>query len=126
MITECFEVRDRMTFLPVLAVQMLAGSDPHAKENNFVRALRGYGARQYLLYHCGYPNTPPYSVLLTKLNGTSGATADPYEWGDRTMRVAHLHVVENFDALEDGAVIDVEFLLGETQTPKRSEREETL
>lgn len=122
MITKCFEVRDRMTFVPVLAVQMTlkrSSSFELAEDPSDI-------AQRYLLCRCSYPNTPPYSVLLTKLNGASLATTDPYEWGDRTMQVAHLHVVEHFDALEDGAVIDVEFLLGETQTPKRSEREETL
>jgi hypothetical protein len=56
------------------------------------------------------------------------AAYDAYEWpGDvRTFRAAHLYVEEHFDEIEDGAVVDVEFILGETAEPKVSERIEVL
>ena len=55
------------------------------------------------------------------------ATNDPYEWvargmGERTMPVAHNWIIEHFDALSDGDVADVQFILGETEKPKVSER----
>jgi hypothetical protein len=112
-ITKCFEVRDRATFVPVLAVKM---NYPQLDE-------RQYMAQRYLLARCGYPRSSPHSVLLTKLAGDGRATADPYAWGDRTFTVAHGWILDNFDALENGAVVDVEFLLGESESPKRSERE---
>lgn len=53
------------------------------------------------------------------------AEYDSFNWSNaRTMHVAHEYLKEHFDDLESGAVIDVEFILGETETPKRSEREE--
>ena len=51
------------------------------------------------------------------------ATNDPYGWpgGTRTMPVAHKWILENFDRLDDGQVIDVEFILGITDHPKEPE-----
>ena len=40
------------------------------------------------------------------------------------MRTAHEWLREHFDEIEDGGVVDVEFILGERAEPKRSEREE--
>lgn len=40
------------------------------------------------------------------------------------MWIAHNWIEQHVDELVDGAVVDVEFILGETTTPKRSEREE--
>lgn len=119
MITKCFEVRDRMTFVPVLAVQMVPLCDGHP-------LIVGGGesvARHYLMRRCGYPTEPPYSVLLCRLDGSGKVAVDPYDWGDRTFTAAHDHITENFDALPDGAVVDVEHILGETAQRKRSERE---
>lgn len=39
------------------------------------------------------------------------------------MTVAHKNIEEQFDHLESGSVIDVEFILGQTPAPKKSERE---
>lgn len=121
MIIKCFEVRDRATFVPVLAVQMVSAVTYHERGEPHYRPKP---AQDYLLGRCGYPTAPPYLVLLTRLDGSGEATADPYRWGNRTFTVAHDHITKNFDALADGAVVDVEFILGETAAPKRSEREE--
>ena len=55
--------------------------------------------------------------------GSDRLAGDPFEWGlnPRTMHVAHKHIVENFDYLESGSVVDVEFILRETKHPKESE-----
>lgn len=48
----------------------------------------------------------------------------PYSWDSyyRTMRHAHLYILNHFDELPDtGAVIDVQVILGETVAPKTSE-----
>jgi hypothetical protein len=49
---------------------------------------------------------------------------DPYSWagGARTMPTAHDYITKNFDTLKSGAVIDVEFITGETNTPRPSDR----
>jgi len=38
------------------------------------------------------------------------------------MTVAHAYIEKNFHNLNSGDVIDVEFILGETDKPKTSER----
>jgi hypothetical protein len=38
------------------------------------------------------------------------------------MPLAHQHIEQNWDLLNDGDVVDVEYILGETSEPKRSER----
>ena len=38
------------------------------------------------------------------------------------MPIAHNYVLDHFDELEDGDVVDVEFILGETEVKKTSER----
>ena len=98
------EVRDRMTFLPVYAIS----------------AQPANGGQGYLLRRCGFMGQP--AVIVARLNGEGHSTADPYHWNDRTMQAAHLYIEQNFYALSDGDVVDVEFILGETMVPKTSER----
>jgi hypothetical protein len=100
---KALEVRDRATFLPVLAVRM-------------VPACEGQG---YLLRRCGYGSP---AILLTALRGGERANVDPYEWGDRTYKVAHDHIEKNWAKLSDGDVICVETILGERTEPKKSGR----
>lgn len=55
------------------------------------------------------------------------ATYSPVNWavlglGGRTMETAHKWIIQNFSGLQDGDVVDVEFILGETSTKKVSER----
>ena len=114
------EIRDRMTFIAALAVEMKAG---HKIGDGSV----SHGARAYLLKRCGYPadGTPgALMIMLTRLDGDGmKATADPYAWGDRTFKVAHKYITANWNELRDGDVVDVEFILGETEKQKRSERD---
>jgi len=106
MITKLFEVRDRATFLPVIATSMTSP----ASEAEF-----------YLLRRAGYGVQP--LILLTRLEGdNTPACYDPYAWGDRTMRTAHLYIQDHWNVLESGDVVDVEFILGERPAPKVSER----
>jgi hypothetical protein len=114
MITKIFEVRDRLTFISVLAIQMT----PVAPGAN----LEGYDARRFLLRHCGWSED---GVMMVRVSDGRGCS-DPYDWDDRTHCVAHVHINEKFDELLDGAVIDVEYVLGETDHPKVSERFETM
>jgi hypothetical protein len=103
--TKLFELRDRATFVPVLAVKMVSQDE----------------AEQYLLRRSGYG--PDQSVLLTGLDGgLDKSTCDPFDWPNRTRHEAHKYIANNFDSLESGQVIDVEFILGETTQPKTSER----
>ncbi len=101
MTTKLVEIRDRMTFIPALAIRV-SGDDG------------------YLLRRAGYGLQP--LVILIKLTDMR-CKYDPIEWGGRTMPVAHDYIIRHWDAVHDDSVIDVEFILGETAAPKPSERE---
>jgi hypothetical protein len=106
MITKSFEIRDRATFIPAVAIKMVPANEE----------------QRYLLRRCGYGFDHP-AVLLTRMDGNArAAPSDPYDWGDRTMTVAHDYITQNFDSLADGSVIDVEHILGKRPEPKASER----
>jgi len=121
MITKAFEVRDRGTFIPVVAIKMVPSFNSGTQAEFDVTE-----AERYLLRRAGYGFEFP-SILLCRMEASGvdrNATYDAYSWGQnpRTMHVAHLHIEKNFDALNSGDVIDVEFILNETQKAKRSER----
>jgi hypothetical protein len=99
LITKTIEIRDRHTLVPALAIQV-SGEDG------------------YLMRRAGFQSPMVYLVKLA----TQECRYDPWAWGERTMHTAHLAIQETFDELADGAVVDVEFLLGETTTPKASEQ----
>jgi len=122
------EIRDRLSFVAALAVEMTAGIKPlvdgKMTEDEFT-SLQAHSARLYLLHRCGYPPAGPPMIMLTRLDGNARkATNDPYGWGDRTFSTAHIYIAEHWTELKDGDVVDVEFILGETSQPKRSEREQ--
>ena len=106
---KAFEIRDKATFIPVMAVSMTAADE----------------TERFLLLRAGYHNS--FCVVLCRMECPGkdrNATYDPYAWGDRTFTAAHLYIVDHWHSLNSGDVIDVEFLLGETTTKKVSEREE--
>lgn len=107
---KALEIRDRATFIAALAVDMNPSVSTHCEK------------QLYLLQRCGYPCDGIPNVILTRLDGNGKATSDPYAWGDRTWSVAHNYIIEHWDELKDGDVVDVEFILGETDVPKVSER----
>ncbi len=111
--TKVFEVRDRATFIPVMAIKL----NPHNEAERYLLARSGYGRT---------PHDQNKYVLLSQLDGGNGKiTCDSYDWGtERTMGVAHRHIIENFDKLVPGEVIDVEFVLGETTVSKISEQDD--
>lgn len=107
-----FEVRDSGTFMPVLAIKLM----PSCEADRYLLARTGYGRS---------PSDQGRYVMVMKLDGgVDKASSDPYEWGRgfRTMYEAHVFIIDNFDRLESGEVIDVEFILGESKEKKKSER----
>lgn len=116
--TKALEIRDRMTFIPMLCVDMNPGMS-----YDFTAAQQG--CERYLLRRCGYNCNGVPNVIMTRLDGSGKATNDPYGWSDRTFTVAHNYIIEHWNELHDGDVIDVEFILGETATKKISERLES-
>lgn len=100
-----FELRDRGTFIPAIAV-LMESDDP---SEHYLLRRAGYGVSQRL-------------ALLTNLNGGSRAEYDAYAWGSEPWRSAHDYINNHWDELKTGDVLDGEFIRGETTAPKQSER----
>lgn len=94
------EIRDRMTLIPAITIEISGFDGPLARH-------AGYGDR---------------CILLARLGGGE-IHFDPYDWASsaRTMGTAHNYIIENWDSIENGQVICVETILGERTTPKESE-----
>ena len=105
---KALEIRDRATFIPVIAFDMKPKTE----------------AQKYLFSRAGYGGSMQYIVLMKIDGGNMQATYDSFSWGGRTMPVAHRYIQDNWDNVNDGDVIDVEFILNEAKTIKRSERNE--
>ena len=92
------EIRDHRTFIPAMAIKL----HPENESEQYNVLL----------------------MLLVRMDGTACAN-DPHSWpSPRTMSVAHAWLEQHFDEVKDGDVIDVQFIIGETQEPKKSERDE--
>lgn len=98
MIVKLVELRDRMTFIPALAIAVSGTDGPLARR-------AGYQDR---------------CILFGRLSGGT-FHYDPHAHGDRTFGVAHRWLEQNWDAFESGGVLDVEYILGERKAPKTSE-----
>lgn len=111
-----FEVRDRATMMPVMAVR-LRNRTP---QEFYLLRRAGYSAEQ-IGGSTDAPGFEPYVILVT-LDGVR-AQYDPYNWsgGGITLPTAHQYIIRNWDALSSGDVVDVEFILGLTSAPKASE-----
>lgn len=111
--TKLFEVRDAGTFIPCIGMRMKAINLPIAR-------LTDIEQEAYLLSRCGYhPNDG--LILFSRLIGGEFCH-DIYDQPDGTMRVAHNYVQDEWDNLQSGQVIDVEYIMKKTTTPKVSER----
>jgi hypothetical protein len=106
---KCLELRDANTFVPVICVRPVPMNE----------------AQRYLLRRDGYRGdvTEPCIIMIDAQ--CRGVAYDPYEWrGDRrTKPQAHKYIADHWRDLKDGDVIDVQFILGETTSPKLSERQ---
>jgi len=99
------EVRDSGTHIPVLAIRLLAKN----------------GIQNYYVHdRMGYPRDGS-GIAMILLNDCNG-NCNPYWWGDRTCATAHHYIYDHFEELNDGDVVDVEFILGEKPSKKVSER----
>lgn len=107
--TKLIEIRDSATMIFALCTDM----------NPDTSVQRAY-MRLY-----GYPCDGRPNIMVTHAmgNGTP-ATNDPYMWGGRTWPTAHHYIIDHWNELEDGSVVDVEFILGEREAPKASVMEE--
>ena len=121
------EIRDVGTFIGVLCVdmnpvdQVTVKFGPAAEEDPPI--FSQHDRQRYLLRRVGYPCDGRPNIAITEVSA-SGKPCwnDPYGWGGRTMPVAHKYIIENWKSLQDGDVVDVSFILGESNAPKVSER----
>ncbi len=112
--TKLFEVRDRMTFMPVICIKLAPGNEP----DGYLLAMAGYGL---------LPESQGKFILMGKLQ-TGVLQNCPQDHSGypavRTLPMAHQHIEKHWDELTSGDVIDVEFILGEVGVPKISQRVE--
>ncbi len=98
------ELRDRATFIPIIAFKMAGGSNPEGES--------------YLKRRLGYNSDTVFLFSPTKRE----VEENSFSWEDRTFTTAHRELEDNWDKYESGDVLDVEFILSETKEPKKSER----
>lgn len=96
------EIRDAATRIAAIAIKTQGET---LKEHQLFR-MEGFGESSVLLIR------PEQQKMCY----------DPLLWDNRrTMTTAHRYIQEHFDELPDAAVVDVEYILGESETPKTSE-----
>lgn len=108
---KCLEIRDCGTFIPVICIRPVA-------EN---------AEQRWLLRRDGYRADESETCIIMIDAQCRGVSYDAYDWSPvhgRTKHHAHDYIARHWRTLSDGDVIDVEFILGETETPKRSGRHE--
>lgn len=105
-----FEVRDEGTFIPCIAIRLI----PATEKDRYLLSRAGYGqsAEEQGEY-----------MIFGRLQAESEFHHDPFAWGNRTMHEAHYYAKVLFYELKSGAVIDVQYILGETSEPNESESE---
>jgi len=103
-----FEVRDRATFIPAYCVRFR--DDLADTQEWFLLRAAGWG-----------PN--PDCIYMTLLEG-GDTSHNPHGFkpGGRILQVAYAYIENHWDQLESGQIIDVEYILKETDEPKKSER----
>ncbi len=103
-----FEIRDEGTHMPALAIKPDAEHD----RDRYCFARGGYGT--------SYAGQREY-VILHRLSDRE-TQYDPHGWqSSRTMLTVHQHIIDEWHNLESGQVLDVRFILGETDKPCESE-----
>lgn len=104
---KCLEIRDDGTFIPVICIRPVPINE----------------AQRYLLRRDGYRGDVSERCIILIDAQCRGVAYDCYNWVDgcRTKKIAHKYIAEHWVKLKDGDVIDVEFILGERETPKISE-----
>jgi hypothetical protein len=92
------EIRDRCKFIPAFAIRML----PSDEFELFLFKQAGYG-----LFN------PCIMLISIEEPWLSNRSSDEWINSPRTMPIAHKWIEDNFDKINNGDVIDIEFILGE-------------
>jgi len=102
-----FEVRDRGTYMPSLAIRC----NPANESERLMLWRAGYGEIGWV--QGSYVLFAPESDPRLRYN--------PSEWGCRTRATAHQYIKDHWSELTTGQVIDVRTILGETDAPAPSD-----
>jgi hypothetical protein len=99
---KCLEIRDRNTFC--------------------IRPVAENAEQRYLLRRDGYRATERCIIMIDAQ--CRGVSYDPFNWvaDTRTKPQAHFWIEQHWAELRDGDVVDVQFILKETDAAKISER----
>jgi len=113
--TKLLEIRDSGTFMPFLAIKLSYENE----EERWLLRRAGFSPNGI----SGYEHDSEKYILFHPLC-TDQINYDVYSWnrGARTVPLAHIYVIDHWNELKSGDVIDVEFNLGETKEKKISER----
>lgn len=106
--TKLLEVRDRNTFMSVMATKTSVVGNSYKAEDVYLFERAGFSYDSSL-------------IIVYFLEAEIGHW-NPYFWRDRTKQTAHKYIEDNWDDLQSGEVVDVKFILGETTEPKMSEK----
>lgn len=102
--TKLVAILDQGTFISAIAIAVNG-------EDHYLLRRAGYGRRRY--------------ILLANLN-KGPLSYNAHEWGSRTMMHAHLYLLEHWDSIKSGAVVDVEHILGLKAEPRVSVEQEGI
>lgn len=106
-----FELRDKATFIVLLAVKL----DPTCDKDRYLLSRAGYGRTDV-----------DQSEYILLMNASSGNGEFNCEFYDRTYAQAQLYLRHMWSTLKSGDLLDIEFILGETEVPKISEGDEPM
>lgn len=96
------EIRDRATLIPAFAIRML----PSDEKEFFLFKGAGYGFSH-----------PCIMLIAIEAPWQSARSSDEWRNSPRTLVTAHKWIEKHFDEIENGDVIDVEFILDEKEKP---------
>lgn len=96
------EIRDRATTIPVIAT--ITYSDDENEQKYFD--------------HAGFDED---TIILTILSPNTQSECNSYNWDNRRITTAHQYIEEHFYELNNFDVIDIEFILGESENKKKPE-----
>jgi len=108
--TKLFEIRDHSTCIPALGTRPNQYDNDRAEEWLWTRA--GFGNKE---------RSDTRTLVCLTYFANHRMEYDPLSWADRTMTTAHNYIATHWDELQSGAVIDVRFILGETDASARSD-----
>lgn len=107
--TKFFEVRANATCIPIVASRLKATNE----------------SEKWMLAHTGYGLTieeQSQFILVTRLECDSPAVSTPHRESSPEMCIIHKYLMEHFDELTSGAVLDSDFIEGRRLTPRKTDR----